>query len=155
VEVYEAATTLVDALPFPDECFDLVLDRHSAFNAAEVARVLTLSGTFLTQQVDGRQTDLQAAFDAEPPFSYFTLDFALALLRSVPLQVELAQDWTGEMRFADVGALVYYLKAIPWLVPNFSVETHLPYLEDLHQRLEAEGALIFHQTRMLLRATKR
>ena len=49
------------------EQFDLVLNRHSAFNWSEVARVLALSGTFLTQQVHGRWAeDLLAEFGPAP-----------------------------------------------------------------------------------------
>ncbi len=43
-----------DPLPFADRAFDLVLNRHAAFNPAEVARILAPGGTFLTQQVHGR-----------------------------------------------------------------------------------------------------
>jgi SAM-dependent methyltransferase len=39
-------------LPFRDEAFDLVTNRHEAFQAAEVRRVLAPGGTFVTQQVD-------------------------------------------------------------------------------------------------------
>ena len=45
----------------------IVLNRHSAFNSAEVGRVLMSGGTFLTQQVHGRSLeDLEAEFDARP-----------------------------------------------------------------------------------------
>ena len=38
-------------LPFPDGCFDLVLNRHGSFDPREVFRVLRPGGVFLTQQV--------------------------------------------------------------------------------------------------------
>jgi SAM-dependent methyltransferase len=152
--VYESSSALAEMLPFADESFDLVLDRHTAFNASEVARVLTRDGIFLTQQVDGKRTDLQAAFEAEAQWPYFTLDFLLNRMQGLPLAIESAQEWTGEVRFTDVGAVVYYLKAVPWIVPHFGIETHLPYLEKLQRRLEVDGALTFHQTLMLVRAKK-
>lgn len=71
----DSSGSLVELLPFPDQSYDLVLDRHSAFNASEVARILVHDGTFLTQQVDGRATDLHAAFDVEAQWPYFTLDY--------------------------------------------------------------------------------
>jgi len=155
IKVYDVPTTLVDSLPFPDESFDLVLDRHSAFNVSEVARILSRGGTFLTQQVDGRRTDLHEAFDVEAQWPYYTLDFQLNLLQGLPLTIELAQEWTGAVQFTELGAVVYYLKAIPWIVPNFTVETHLPYLQKLQRSLEAEGELTFHETLMLIKAKKR
>gem|GEM_PF-1972829 len=36
------------------------------------------------------------------------------------------EDWQGALCFTDVGAIVYYLKALPWPVPGFMVEMHLP-----------------------------
>ena len=154
VTVYDSPGRLDDVLPFPDESFDLVLDRHSAFNAAEVARILTPGGVLMTQQVDGRQTDVQAAFEAEPLWSYFTLEFLLSRLHGLPLVVEIAREWTGEVRFTNLGAMVYWFKAVPWIVPGFTVETHLPYLEILQRRLEVDGLLTFHHTHMLVRAKK-
>jgi hypothetical protein len=50
--------------------------------------------------------------------------------------------WRGELRFADVGAIVYYLKAVPWLVDGFSVATHqgvLFALQAQQLRLVQEG----------------
>lgn len=54
VRVEDVALTRDGALPFADAEFDVVLNRQSGFNPAEVARVLMPGGTFLMQQVDGR-----------------------------------------------------------------------------------------------------
>jgi len=51
VRVASVRLTEVDPLPFDEAEFDVVLKRHSTFNCAEVARLLALGGTFLTQQV--------------------------------------------------------------------------------------------------------
>ena len=53
VRVVEVRLTDIDPLPFATDEFDVVLNRHSAFNSAEVARVLGPGGTFLTQQIFG------------------------------------------------------------------------------------------------------
>src|SRR3989475_13027672 len=42
-------------LPFRDAVFDVVLNRHEELEASEVARVLALEGTILTQQVGRNQ----------------------------------------------------------------------------------------------------
>jgi SAM-dependent methyltransferase len=41
-------------LPFEDKAFDLVLNRHTEFDAKEVWRILKPGGTLLTQQVGSR-----------------------------------------------------------------------------------------------------
>jgi hypothetical protein len=61
----------------------------------------------------------------------------------------------GKLAFTDVGAIVYYLKAIPWSVPGFSVDTHLDHLLQLQQRLEQGEALAFEARLYLIEAWKR
>lgn len=155
VEIVESDASLFEILPFEDATFDLVIDRHTAFNIAEVERVLTPRGIFLTQQVDGRNiSDLSAAFDCEQPWTYFTLDFVLDKIRETNLVVEIAQEWTGKLIFKDVGAIVYYLKAVPWIVADFSVKRNLDHLMALQQRLEQEGELVFCQRMMVVKTNK-
>ena len=75
VKVVRVPLTDDDPLPFAEGEFDLVLNRHSGFNSNEVARVLAMGGTFLTQQVHGLwASDLLAAFDAKPQWPTSTLD---------------------------------------------------------------------------------
>lgn len=117
VEVVEANDSLQQVLPFEDNSFDLVIDRHTAFNIAEVERVLAPGGTFLTQQVDGRNlSDLSAAFGCEQPWTFFTLDFVLEKIKATNLIVEHTQEWTGRTIFKDIGAVVYSdsNKREPW-----------------------------------------
>ncbi|MCB0048432.1 MAG: hypothetical protein KDE24_02665, partial [Caldilinea sp.] len=59
-------------------------------------------------------------------------------LRAAGLAIVDVQDWQGSLRFLDVGALVYYLKAVPWLVPGFSVATQRDTLFALQDRLDAD-----------------
>jgi len=145
-----------DALmPFDTGEFELVLNRHSAFNPAEVARVLTLGGTFLTQQVHGLwAVDLLAVFNAKPQWADATPEKYLPRLKAAELEIVDIQDWSGRLTFTDVGAIVYYLKAVPWLVPGFSVATHLNYLLDLQSQLENKESLTFAARKYLIEARK-
>ena len=142
-------------MPFADGEFDLVLNRHADFNSSEVARVLSPGGTFLTQQVHGMWLwDLQAAFDASPEFPDATPEKYVPLLREAGLTIVDVQEWEGRMVFEDVGAIVYYLKAIPWEVPGFTVKSHLRYLLALQERLEAGEELGFFAAKYLIEARK-
>ena len=155
VEVVESDGSMSEELPFADASFDLIIDRHTGFNIAEVERVLTPGGIFLTQQVDGRNLrDLSAAFDCEQPWTFFTLDFVLAKIKETNLVVKLAQEWRGKLTFKDVGAMVYYLKAVPWTVADFSVERNLDHLLALQTHLEQEGELAFVQRMMVVKVRK-
>lgn len=143
-------------MPFENAEFDLVLNRHAAFNPDEVARVLAINGTFLTQQVHGLwAVDLLAAFDARPQWPDATPQEYLPRLKAAGLEILNHQDWSGKLTFTDVGAIVYYLKAVPWLVPGFSVESHLEYLLKLQNQVEHSEALTFVARKYLIEAQKK
>ena len=155
VKVVVVALTRVGLMPFESGEFDLVLNRHSGLNRAEVARVLAPGGTFFTQQVHGLWAqDLLAAFDTTPQWPDATLGFYLPKLEAAGLSIETAEEWLGRLIFLDVGAVVYYLKAVPWLVEGFSVDTHTDDLMRLQERLEREGKLVFEARTMLIEVRK-
>lgn len=140
-------------LPFADGEFDLVLNRHSAFATAEVARILAAGGTFLTQQVHGLWAhDLLAAFDVSPQWPDATPAIYLPQLQAAGFSIVNVEEWSGALTFLDVGAIVYYLKAVPWLVPGFSVDSHLPYLLTLQTQIEAQGTLTFSARKYIIEA---
>lgn len=156
VVVHDVHITDVDPLPFADGEFDLVLNRHSAFNAAEVARILAPGGRFLTQQVHGMWTyDLMAYFGRTPQWPNATPERYVPRLKNAGLEIVQVQEWEGKLRFTDVGAIVYYLKAVPWEVPDFSVETHQDGLFALQERLEETGDLSFFAAYYTIEAAKK
>lgn len=138
-------------LPFADGRFDVVLVRHEAYVASEVARVLTPGGMFLTQQVDGR--DLSETIDLFGGSLRYP-DVTLARLRAeaeaAGLFVDDARDWTGTLTFADVATLVSYLRMVPWQVPDdFTVDRYADVLLALHP---SGRPLVFTRRRFVLRA---
>lgn len=142
-------------MPFAEAEFDLVLNRHGAFNPDEVARILSAGGTFLTQQVHGLwAVDLLAAFDARPQWPDATPAKYLPRLKAAGLEIIDQQDWSGKLTFTEVGAIVYYLKAVPWLVPGFSVESHLRHLLNLQSQWENKGSLTFTARKYIIEARK-
>jgi len=143
------------SLPFPSSHFDLVLDRHAGFDPQEVVRVLSPGGTFLTQQVGSDNlTDLRAEFGVESQADEWNLSIAKDQVNSVGLIANYEDAWVGRARIKDIGALVYFLKAIPWIVPGFSVDRDLEILERLHAELEGGIYLEYVETRFILRAIK-
>lgn len=153
--VVRATLSDTGPLPFADGEFDLVLNRHAAFNPGEVARVLSDGGTFLTQQVQGMWAwDLLAAFEATPEWLDATPEKYAPMLKGAGLTILNLEEWEGRLSFTDVGAIVYYLKAIPWEVHGFTVKTHLRHLLALQDRLEAGGKLEFFAAKYLIEASK-
>ncbi len=142
------------SLPFADESFDLVLNRHGSFCAEEIHRVLRPGGLFITQQVgaDNDRGLVEALYDNPPPLPY--PDQRLSIIRS---RFEAAGFLTLDareaflpIRFFEIGALVWFARIIQWEFPGFSVEKHLPRLLTLHNHIERGGSVDGRIHRFLL-----
>jgi SAM-dependent methyltransferase len=142
-------------LPFEDGVFDLLLNRHGAIQCAEIHRVLKRGGAFLTQQVSGDNlVDLMDRFGAKPAWPANTLDQVSRHLVALGFDIRVGKAWSGPVTFSDVGALVYFLKAIPWIIEGFDVERDLEPLMALHAALQAGYPLQFTCNRFLIEAVK-
>jgi SAM-dependent methyltransferase len=152
VEVVPVPET--DALPFRDDAFETVINRHESFDPEEVARVLAPGGAFLTQQVGGEDLlELNEALGA-PVNEYvgWSLGRAVEGLKAAGLRVVRAEEAFPETRFRDVGAVVGYLRAIPWQAPDFEVTRYDEALRTLHERIVREGPLEVRAHRFLIEA---
>lgn len=135
VDVVEYDADAADRLPFGDGTFDLVMCRHESFDAAEVARVLAPGGRLLCQQVDGRDAqELRDWFGSEAQYPKVRLEVDRQAVASAGLVVEVAEEWSGAMEFADLEALVTYMALVPWDVPGFRVDHHASRLHELERR---------------------
>ena len=125
-------------------------------NGRGTSRDISNSGIyFLTEQVHGSWCDdLLAAFDAKPQWPEATLEKYGPRLTAAGLTIVDTQEWSGRLSFTDVGAIVFYLKAIPWLVPGFSVKTHQKHLLALQHRLDDGEGLAFAARKYLIEACK-
>jgi hypothetical protein len=56
--------------------------------------------------------------------------------------------------FNDVGAVVYFLRLVVWIVPDFSVERYRARLLALHHRIREEGPFVAHAARFLIEARR-
>lgn len=154
VGVYEVSD---DYLPFADNSFDLIINRHASYNPHEVWRVLKPECQFITQQV-GDQTNrrLHELLGTKPEGNFYAgasqkhawnLAYAVHELESDGWHIIKQQEEFYSTRYYDVGAIVYYLKAIPWTVPDFSVEKYFDRLVEVHHLIQQEGFVDvpFHQ----------
>jgi len=145
----------VKNLPFKDEEFDLILNRNGAYDAKEIFRILEHGGLFLTQQVESsNMKDLKEFFGVESKFKDKTLVIAEKEFREAGFKIMKAHEWEGRYVFNDVGAVVYFLKAIPWIVDNFKIEYHIDHLKKLQKKLNEEGKLVFFQKLYLILGEK-
>ena len=145
-------------LPFAEESFDLVLNRHGDFHPAEIHRVLKKGGIFLTQQV-GAENDqelVQLLCGETPmPFPKQYLSIAADAFRETGFAIVQEEECFRPIRFFDVGALVWFARIIQWEFPDFSVDTHVENLKKAQQILEENGCIEGSVHRFLLVAQKK
>jgi hypothetical protein len=140
-------------LPFRDGAFALVIDRHEAFNAREVSRVLAATGVFLTQQVGGDNHDVYDLMDvAWPGRQPFSLELAIRQLTRAGLDVNASHEALVTVAFADVAAFTWYLRQVPWVIPEVDVVRDVHRLRAVHQRIRMSGPVHMSQRAFWLRA---
>jgi SAM-dependent methyltransferase len=145
-------------LPFRAGAFDLVIDRHESYLAAEVRRILQAGGRFLTQQCGGLNcVELNDLIGIpRPGYAHggWNLAGASRQLEAVGFEVLDAREDFGAMRFRDAAAVAYFLKALPWQAPDFSVAKFRERLLELQSRIERQGPLSVPTHHFIIEAVK-
>jgi hypothetical protein len=146
-------------LPFRDGAFRLVVNRHEAFVAGEVARVLAPNGTFVTQQVDNANLDdLYALLERDrAPSAPSWLPLAVEQIAEAGLEITDARAGIETYRFSDVGALAWYVAAVGPLHAEWATFTIAAYhdaLVRLDARARAGTPLELRQRRLIVQARR-
>lgn len=146
-------------LPFAGGAFDLVTSRHPVnVHWDEIARVLRPGGIYFSQQVGPASVfELTEWFLGPQPQDVRSRrdpEHARSAAEAAGLEVVDVRDARLGMEFHDVGAVVYFLRKVIWIVPGFDVDKHLDRLRRLHERIEAEGSFRACSARFLIEARK-
>ena len=144
-------------MPFDDNTFDLIINRHGSYDAAELYRTLKPGGLFITQQVgddnDRALVDLLLP-DAPIPFPGQNLTEQSRLFREAGFTILRGEECFRPMRFYDIGAVVWFARIIQWEFPDFSVETCFDRLVQAQRLLEQQGYVECLTHRYLIIAQK-
>jgi SAM-dependent methyltransferase len=132
------------ALPFKDGYFDIVINRHGAFDISEIKRVLKPRGLFITQQV-GEENDIDLIKLLIPgvkkSFPGWNLQNNVCAFKEAGFELLFAQEAFPAIRFFDVGALVWFARIIQWEFPGFSVENSFEQLCRAQAILDEQGEI--------------
>lgn len=144
-------------LPFDNESFELVINRHESYSEKEVNRILKKGGVFVTQQVGGLNDKEINELLGVPLTEYidWNMDYAVKRLKEAGFAVNMKREEFVKTRFYDIGAIVFYLKAIPWQVPDFTVKRYLERLKDIDRIIQKDGFIDFTCHRFLAVAGKK
>lgn len=133
----------IGSLPFEAAAFPLIIDRHESYFAAELFRILQPGGSFMTQQVGGtHDVELSRLLGGETTYdARWNLGFAVHQLEMEGFTVVDAREEFPETFFADIGATAYYVKAVPWQVPDFTIGGYWDRLRALDERMRRDDGL--------------
>ncbi len=145
----------VGALPFRTESLDMIIDRHESFVASEVYRVLKRGGIFLTQQAgSANYPELNEFLGAPKTEAVWDLQVARQQISEAGLHVTSGREARLESRFRDIGAVVFFLLAVPWQLEGFTVARYRDNLKELHKLIVRTGSFSVTARRFYLHSIK-
>lgn len=131
-------------IPFDDEKFDLIINRHGGFNAAEIYRLLRHGGMFITEQV-GEDNDKDLVEMVLPgtnkPFPHLNLSEQRKVFENEGFRIIKANEAYRPIKFYDIGAFVWFARVIEWEFPNFSVSKCFKRLLKMQETIEKVGRI--------------
>lgn len=144
-------------LPYPDERFDIIINRHGDMNPGEYYRLLKKGGIFITQQV-GEDNDRDLVKMVLPhvpkPFPGHNLHQQTKAFEDTGFRILREAEAFRPITFYDVGAFVWFARIIQWEFPGFSVDGCFEELLKLQEIIETDGKIEGTTHRFLLVAQK-
>lgn len=131
-------------MPFKDNEFDFVINRHGAYDPKELYRILKPGGLFITQQV-GEDNDRELVELLLPGSkkSFLGMNRKNQKLKfeKAGFEVLMSDEAFKPIEFYDIGALVWFARIIEWEFVGFSVNRCFEQLLKAQEILEQEGCI--------------
>ena len=144
-------------LPFATGVFDLVISRHPIeVWWSEIARVLRPGGTYFAQHVGPHSLRSLSERLVGPLRQESTRDTEVERrdAENAGLVVQRMDVERPRTAFYDIGAVVYFLRLVPWIVPGFTVQRYRDLLSELHEVIQRDGVFETTASRTLVEAVK-
>ena len=144
-------------IPYENEAFDIVINRHGSFDPKELHRLLKKDGIFVTQQVGAnneRELVEMVLPDSSLPYPHLTLEKQRQAFEDAGFEILLAQEAYRPIRFYDIGAFVWFARIIQWEFPGFSVDNCFDQLLQMQETLKKKGVIEGTTHRFLIVAKK-
>lgn len=132
------------AIPWRSGTFDVILNRHGAFDAPELFRLLKKGGVFITEQVGGdNDRDLveRVLPGVEKPYPHMNLTEQRAAFEAAGFRILRAEEAYRPILFYDVGAFVWFARVIQWEFPGFSVDRCFQALLAMQEEIQRRGEI--------------
>ncbi len=142
-----------DNLPFKDDFFDMIINKHADYNLTEIKRILKPNGIFVTQQIGGKNNEIlsnRLIKNFKSEHSYYNLNYALEEFENNSFDILYKNEFFPYLRFYDVGAVVYFAKIIVWEFPGFSVDNCFDELCKLYEELKSKPYIESCEHRLII-----
>ena len=129
-------------IPYENETFDLIMNRHGSFDAGELHRLLKKDGIFITQQVGGdNERDLVEMVlpGTKKPFPHLNLKEQKKVFEDAGFHIIRGEEAYRPIKFYDNGAFVWFAHIIEWEFPGFSVDKCFERLLKMQEIVEEKG----------------
>lgn len=145
------------AIPYDDETFDIIINRHGDFDVRELYRLLKKGGIFITEQVGGdndRELVEMVLPGTQKPFPQLNISEQSRIFEKEKFHIITAKEAYRPIRFYDIGAFIWFAHIIEWEFPDFSVEKCYEKLLDMQKVIEEKGYMEGTIHRFLIVAQK-
>lgn len=131
-------------IPFDDNAFDLIINRHGEFDPYEIYRLLKKNSLFITQQV-GCENDRDLVEMVLPntanPFPHLNLKEQRKAFIDAGFKIIKSDEAYRSIEFYDVGAFVWFAHIIEWEFPDFSVDKCFDKLLKMQKIINETGKI--------------
>ena len=144
-------------IPFADESFDIIINRHGDFYPPEIRRLLKSGGLFITQQVgsdNDRELVEMVLPGIEKPFSHLNLREQKTGFTDSGFEILQLDEAFRPISFYDIGAFVWFARIIEWEFTGFSVDRCFDQLLQMQKIIERDGKVSGTTHRYLIVAKK-
>lgn len=131
-------------IPFKDEAFNPIINRHDNFNAKEIYRLLKNGGIFITEQVgcdNDRELVKMVLPNTEKPFPDLRLSIQKKIFEKAGFHIIEGNEAYRPIKFYDAGAFIRFAHIIEWEFPRFSVDKCLEALLEMQKKIDETGEI--------------
>lgn len=129
-------------IPYDNETFDMIINRHGDFDAREIFRLLKNGGIFVTEQIGGdndRELVEMALPGTKIPYPHLNLKKQRKVFEDTGFHIIRAEEAYRPIKFYDVGAFVWFANILEWEFLDFSVDKCFHHLLKMQRIIEEKG----------------